>query len=100
MITKRGGSAPKRRWDFWIDRGGTFTDVIGHDPRGRLHVRKLLSESPAYDDAAVQAIRDLLGLASGQAIPTGASAAGAGGTRKAGSARTERTSAALATSTP
>ena len=52
MITNRGGDARKRRrWDFWIDRGGTFTDVIGRDPRGRLHARKLLSESPAYDDA-------------------------------------------------
>ena len=45
--------AGKRGWDFWIDRGGTFTDVIGRDPRGRLHPRKLLSESPAYEDAAV-----------------------------------------------
>ena len=35
-----------RRWDFWIDRGGTFTDVIGRDPRGALHARKLLSENP------------------------------------------------------
>ena len=75
MITNRGGEARKRRrWDFWIDRGGTFTDVIGRDPRGRLHARKLLSESPAYEDAAVQAIRDLLGLAPGAAIPAGASA--------------------------
>ena len=57
------------RWDFWIDRGGTFTDVIGRDPKGKLHVLKLLSESPAYSDAAVQAIRDLLGLTSGAAIP-------------------------------
>src|ERR1700681_1510540 len=62
----------KRGWDFWIDRGGTFTDVIGRDPRGRLHARKLLSENPAYGDAAVQAIRDHLGLAPGQPIPTGA----------------------------
>ncbi|WP_349368627.1 hydantoinase B/oxoprolinase family protein [Salinarimonas sp.] len=61
------------RWDFWIDRGGTFTDVIGRDPQGRLHARKLLSENPdAYRDAAVQGIRDLLGLARGEAIPTGA----------------------------
>ncbi len=57
------------RWDFWIDRGGTFTDVIGRDPGGKLHVRKLLSESPAYADAAVQAIRDLLSLAPGAPIP-------------------------------
>src|ERR1700733_12511623 len=62
-------TANATRWDFWIDRGGTFTDVIGRDPEGRLQVRKLLSESPAYADAAVQAIRDLLGLAAGAAIP-------------------------------
>ncbi|WP_406854459.1 hydantoinase B/oxoprolinase family protein [Alsobacter sp. KACC 23698] len=61
------------RWDFWIDRGGTFTDVIGRDPSGQLHARKLLSENPeAYSDAAVQGIRDLLGLAPGAAIPSGA----------------------------
>ncbi len=64
--------AGKRGWDFWIDRGGTFTDVIGRDPRGRLHPRKLLSESPAYEDAAVEAIRRLLGLSAGEPIPTGA----------------------------
>ncbi len=64
--------AEKRGWDFWIDRGGTFTDVIGRDPRGRLHPRKLLSESPAYEDAAVEAIRRLLGLSAGEPIPTGA----------------------------
>ena len=61
-----------QRWDFWIDRGGTFTDVIGRDPKGALHVRKLLSESPAYKDAAVQGIRDLLRLAPGAPIPEGA----------------------------
>ena len=61
------------RWDFWIDRGGTFTDVIGRDPSGRLHPRKLLSENPgAYRDAAVQGIRDLLGLQPGEPIPAGA----------------------------
>ena len=59
-------------WDFWIDRGGTFTDVIGRDPHGQLHARKLLSENPeAYRDAAVQGIRDHLGLAPGAAIPKG-----------------------------
>jgi len=61
-----------KRWDFWIDRGGTFTDVIGRDPKGALHARKLLSESSAYKDAAVQGIRDLLRLASGSPIPEGA----------------------------
>jgi 5-oxoprolinase (ATP-hydrolysing) len=57
-------------WDFWIDRGGTFTDVIGRDPAGGLHARKYLSENPgAYRDAAIQGIRDLLGLNAGEAIP-------------------------------
>ena len=60
------------RWDFWIDRGGTFTDVIGRDPNGHLHPRKLLSENPeAYRDAAVQGIRDLLGLRPGEPIAPG-----------------------------
>jgi 5-oxoprolinase (ATP-hydrolysing) len=60
------------RWDFWIDRGGTFTDVIGRDPDGRLHPRKLLSENAgAYEDAAVQGIRDHLGLLAGEPIPAG-----------------------------
>ena len=61
------------KWDFWIDRGGTFTDVIGRDPQGRLHPRKLLSENPeAYRDAAIHGIRELLGVADGEAIPAGA----------------------------
>ncbi|HEY1944360.1 MAG TPA: hydantoinase B/oxoprolinase family protein [Roseiarcus sp.] len=68
----RGTPSASGQWDFWVDRGGTFTDVIGRDPSGRLHARKLLSENPAYDDAAVQAIRDLLGLAQGASIPAGA----------------------------
>jgi 5-oxoprolinase (ATP-hydrolysing) len=59
------------KWDFWIDRGGTFTDVIGRDPEGRLHPRKLLSENPeAYPDAAIQGIRDLLGVMQGVPIPS------------------------------
>ena len=59
------------KWDFWIDRGGTFTDIIGRDPKGGLHPRKLLSENPeAYSDAAIQGIRDLLGVAKGEPIPS------------------------------
>ena len=51
------------RWEFWIDRGGTFTDVIGRAPDKSLHTLKLLSEnSTQYDDAAVEGIRRLLGL--------------------------------------
>ncbi|MEI8714594.1 hydantoinase B/oxoprolinase family protein [Mesorhizobium sp. ISC11] len=60
------------KWDFWIDRGGTFTDIIGRDPEDGLHPRKLLSENPeAYNDAAIQGIRDLLGLSAGDTIPSG-----------------------------
>jgi 5-oxoprolinase (ATP-hydrolysing) len=84
------GDKPARPWDFWIDRGGTFTDVIGRDPRGRLHVRKLLSESPAYSDAAVAAIRDLLGLEEGAPIPAGAIGAVKMGTTVATNALLER----------
>ncbi|PSJ63660.1 hydantoinase B/oxoprolinase family protein [Pseudaminobacter soli (ex Li et al. 2025)] len=60
-----------KKWDFWIDRGGTFTDIIGRDPEGGLHPRKLLSENPeAYCDAAIQGIRDLLGVRAGEPIPS------------------------------
>ena len=49
------------RWQFWIDRGGTFTDVIGCDPRGDLHALKLLSQRPdAYADAAIEGMRRIL----------------------------------------
>jgi 5-oxoprolinase (ATP-hydrolysing) len=59
-------------WDFWIDRGGTFTDIIARDPDGQLHARKVLSENPdVYSDAAVHGIRLHLGLRSGEAIPAG-----------------------------
>jgi 5-oxoprolinase (ATP-hydrolysing) len=48
-------------WQFWVDRGGTFTDIVARDPHGRLLVRKLLSENPGcYDDAAVHGISELL----------------------------------------
>ncbi|SFO90480.1 5-oxoprolinase (ATP-hydrolysing) [Cohaesibacter marisflavi] len=59
------------KWDFWIDRGGTFTDVVGRSPEGTLHPHKLLSENPeAYRDAAIQGIRDLLGVKTGDPIPS------------------------------
>ena len=55
---------PTPRWQFWIDRGGTFTDVIGRRPDGGLVTHKLLSENPAqYADAAVAGIRHLLNIA-------------------------------------
>jgi 5-oxoprolinase (ATP-hydrolysing) len=57
------------RWQFWIDRGGTFTDVVGKRPDGSLVTHKLLSENPEqYRDAAVAGIRHLLGLAPGEPI--------------------------------
>ncbi len=59
------------KWDFWIDRGGTFTDIVGRDSQGRLYPHKLLSENPEnYRDAAVQGIRDLLKVKSGEPVPT------------------------------
>ncbi len=57
------------RWQFWIDRGGTFTDIVGRAPNGLLRTLKLLSENPEqYADAAVEGIRRLLGLAPGAPI--------------------------------
>ena len=58
------------KWDFWIDRGGTFTDVVARTPGGGILSHKLLSENPeAYRDAAVQGIRDLMGIDKGARIP-------------------------------
>ncbi|MEY4732208.1 MAG: Acetophenone carboxylase gamma subunit [Pseudomonadota bacterium] len=59
----------KNRWQFWIDRGGTFTDVVGKRPDGTLVTHKLLSENPEqYRDAAVAGIRHLLGLKAGEPV--------------------------------
>ena len=58
-------------WQFWIDRGGTFTDIVARHPDGRLLTHKLLSQDPRYDDAAVAGIRHMLGLPPGAAIPPG-----------------------------
>ncbi|WP_338038716.1 hydantoinase/oxoprolinase family protein [Neosynechococcus sphagnicola] len=58
------------RWQFWIDRGGTFTDIVARRPDGRLVVHKLLSDQPErYHDAPLQGIRDLLGLAAKTPFP-------------------------------
>ena len=58
-----------KRWQFWIDRGGTFTDVVGRAPDGALRTLKLLSDNPEqYADAAVEGIRRLLRLGAGEAI--------------------------------
>jgi 5-oxoprolinase (ATP-hydrolysing) len=78
-------------WEFWIDRGGTFTDVIGRGPDGKLVAHKLLSENPeAYRDAAVAGIRHLLGIAPGEPIPAAYISAVKMGTTVATNALLER----------
>src|SRR5258707_11033164 len=77
--------------EFWIDRGGTFTDVVARRPDGTLAAHKLLSENPeAYGDAAVQGIRDLIGLKAGETIPPGLIGAIKMGTTVATNALLER----------
>jgi len=59
-------------WQFWIDRGGTFTDIVARDPEGRLSTHKLLSENPGrYRDAAIAGIKTVLGVALDAPIPPG-----------------------------
>ena len=80
------------RWQFWIDRGGTFTDVVARRPDGGLVSHKILSENPErYRDAALQGIRDVLGLDAAAPIPTEAIAAVKMGTTVATNALLERT---------
>ncbi|MEG4085422.1 hydantoinase B/oxoprolinase family protein [Microcoleus sp. POL10_C6] len=63
-------SPDRTRWQFWIDRGGTFTDIVAKNPDGKLVIHKLLSENPErYTDAAVQGIRDILRIPADAAIP-------------------------------
>jgi 5-oxoprolinase (ATP-hydrolysing) len=91
MSDGTSGGTSGRNWEFWIDRGGTFTDVIGRRPDGTLHTHKLLSENPeAYRDAAVEGIRRLLGVKSGAPIPSGRIGAVKMGTTIATNALLER----------
>src|ERR1044072_2833859 len=79
MTTRFDNNAPPGPgpgWRFFIDRGGTFTDVIGQapdgvgpPPDGAVRTLKLLSSSPAYEDAAVEAMRRLLGAEPGRPFP-------------------------------
>jgi 5-oxoprolinase (ATP-hydrolysing) len=79
------------RWQFWIDRGGTFTDIVARSPDGELLTHKLLSENAGhYDDAALAGIRDLLGVARDAPIPTERIAAVKMGTTIATNALLER----------
>lgn len=72
MPMNQSASKTTDSFDFWIDRGGTFTDIIAKAADGTLSARKLLSENPGvYDDAALEGIRQTLGLETGAAIPPG-----------------------------
>lgn len=60
------------KWQFWIDRGGTFTDIVARAPDGALTVHKLLTENPErYQDAAIAGIKTVLGVQADQPIPAG-----------------------------
>ncbi|MDB9516763.1 hydantoinase B/oxoprolinase family protein [Roseofilum reptotaenium CS-1145] len=64
-------SYSNQRWHIWIDRGGTFTDLVALSPEGQTVAHKLLSENPErYADAAIQGIRDLLGVGADEPIPS------------------------------
>ncbi|OGA51120.1 MAG: 5-oxoprolinase [Betaproteobacteria bacterium RIFCSPLOWO2_12_FULL_62_13] len=78
-------------WQFWIDRGGTFTDIVARRPDGAVVTHKLLSEDPGrYDDAALAGIRDLLGVPRDDALPAEKIAAVRMGTTIATNALLER----------
>ena len=85
------GAKTQGQWDFWVDRGGTFTDIVARKPDGTLVTHKLLSENPAhYKDAALQGMRDLLGLSPNTPLHTGAIRAVKMGTTIATNALLER----------
>ncbi len=88
------------KWRFWIDRGGTFTDIVAIDPAGRAQTRKILSANPgapgAYEDAALHGIRQCLGLAPDAPIPSGLAVSVRMGTTAATNALLERKGAATA----
>jgi len=79
------------KWQFWIDRGGTFTDIVARTPDGRLVTHKLLSENPdRYVDAALQGVRDLLEIPGDEPLPLHRIAAVKMGTTVATNALLER----------
>ncbi|GBO53432.1 5-oxoprolinase [Pseudanabaena sp. lw0831] len=84
-------SQDNHKWQFWIDRGGTFTDIVAQNPDGQIVLHKLLSENPdRYIDAPIQGIRDILGLAQSEPIPVAEIAAIKMGTTVATNALLER----------
>ena len=85
-------TSQQNRWQFWIDRGGTFTDIVARTPEGVIVTHKLLSENPEhYRDAAVAGIRHLLGIAPDAPIPVAQIEAVKMGTTVATNALIERT---------
>src|ERR1700726_1826028 len=79
------------KWQFWIDRGGTFTDIVARAPDGRLSTHKLLSENPVrYRDAAIAGIKAVLGVPLDAPIPPGVVEAVKMGTTVATNALLER----------
>ena len=79
------------QWEFWIDRGGTFTDVVAHRPDGGFAIAKLLSDNDgAYDDAAVEGVRRLMGVEPGAHLPSRSISAVKMGTTVATNALLER----------
>src|SRR3984885_6133106 len=82
---------PTGKWQFWIDRGGTFTDIVARDPDGHLSTHKLLSENPGrYHDAAIAGIKTVLGIALDAPIAAGVVDAVKMGTTVATNALLER----------
>jgi len=82
----------QKKWQFWIDRGGTFTDIIARQPNGEVLSRKLLSENPQqYRDAVIQGIKDILGLSTADALPSDQISVVKMGTTVATNALLERT---------
>ena len=68
--TTENKDTPKKKWQFWIDRGGTFTDIVAQKPDSSVVTHKLLSVNPErYSDAATHGIKELLGLKADDAIP-------------------------------
>ncbi len=84
-------SITDRRWQFWIDRGGTFTDIVARHPDRTLTVHKFLSENPErYPDAAIHGIREILQVPDGVPLPSEQIAAVKMGTTVATNALLER----------
>ena len=84
-------SEHSHEWQFWVDRGGTFTDIVAQRPDGEIVVHKLLSENPdRYTDAPIQGVRDILWISQTEIIPINEISAITMGTTVATNALLER----------